>query len=172
MRRVTIVVMTPTDDTPVSHPVLLCFDGSDDAAKAIAEAGAVFSSRSAVVLAVWEPSATWEPYDPATILTAPVSKLASRALELDETAEAVAEEKAEEGVSLAVAAGFTAQGRIVPGKPWRAICDVAEEIDASTIVVGARGLSRLQSVLLGSVSSTVAVHAKRPVLIVHSDDRG
>lgn len=172
MGRVTIDVMAPTDDPRASHPALLCFDGSDDAAKAIAEAGAVLSSRHVVVLAVWEPCATWEPYDPATILTAPVSKLASRALELDETAEAVAEEKAEEGVSLAVAAGFTAQGRTAAGKPWRAICDVAEEIDASTIVVGARGLSRMQAALLGSVSSTVAVHAKRPVLIVPSDDRG
>jgi nucleotide-binding universal stress UspA family protein len=67
---------------------------------------------------------------------------------------------------LASAAGFAAEGRTARGKSWRAICDVAEELDAATIVVGARGLSRLESVLLGSVSSAVAVHAKRPVLIV------
>jgi nucleotide-binding universal stress UspA family protein len=123
-----------------------------------------------VALTVWEPCATWEPYDPATILSAPVSKLASRALELDEIAQEAAAQTAAEGVSRALAAGFTAQGRTVHGKPWRAICDVAEEIDASTIVVGARGLSRVESVLLGSVSSAVAVHAKRPVLIVPHGD--
>lgn len=162
--------MATTRDTRASHPVLLCFDGSDDAAKAIAEAGALLRSGSAVALTVWEPCATWEPYDPATILTAPVSKLASGVLELDEIAQAAAAQTVAEGVSLAVAAGFTAQGRTVDGKPWRAICDVAEEIDASTIVLGARGLSRVESVLLGSVSSAVAVHAKRPVLIVPHGD--
>ena len=52
------------------------------------------------------------------------------------------------------------------GKTWRAICDVAGEIDAVTIVLGARGLSRVGSLLLGSVSSAVLVHAKRPVLVV------
>ena len=42
--------------------------------------------RRAVVLTVWEPVATWEPYDPATILSAPVSKLLSKELGIDEIA--------------------------------------------------------------------------------------
>jgi nucleotide-binding universal stress UspA family protein len=54
----------------------------------------------------------------------------------------------------------------VDGKTWRTICDVAGEIDAATIVLGARGLSRMGSLLLGSVSFAVTVHAKRPVLVV------
>ena len=53
------------------HPVLLCFDGSDDAATAIAQAAELLAPRRAVVLTVWEPVATWEPYDPATILPGP-----------------------------------------------------------------------------------------------------
>ncbi len=65
----------------------------------------------------------------------------------------------EKGVELARAAGFDARGRLASGKTSRAICDVAEELDASAIVLGARGLSRLQSVLLGSVSGAVAGHA-------------
>ena len=60
------------------HPVLLCFDGSNDAATAIAKAGELLGPRTAVVLTVWEPAALWVPHDPATILTAPLSKLASR----------------------------------------------------------------------------------------------
>jgi len=35
------------------------------------------------------------------------------------------------------------------------------------IVVGARGLTGLKHVLLGSVSEKVARHADRPVLILH-----
>ena len=64
-----------TGEREAGHPVLLCFDGSDDPATAIAQAGELLAPRRAVVLTVWEPVATWEPYDPATILSAPVSKL-------------------------------------------------------------------------------------------------
>ena len=155
-----------TDEREAGPPVLLCFDGSDDAATAIAQAAELLAPRRAVVLTVWEPVATWEPYDPATILSAPVSKLLSRALGVDEIAAELAEEKVKQGVALASNAGFPAQGRVTHGKTWRAICDVAGEIDAATIVLGARGLSRVQSLLLGSVSSAVLVHARRPVLVV------
>lgn len=155
-----------TGDQQAGHLVLLCFDGSDDAATAIAQAAELLAPRPAVVLTVWEPVATWEPYDPATVLSAPVSKLLSRALGVDEIAAELAEEKVKQGVALAVSAGFAAQGRVAHGKTWRTICDVAGEIDAAAIVLGARGLSRVGSLLLGSVSSAVLVHAKRPVLVV------
>ncbi len=83
-------------------------------------------------------------YDPATILTAPVSKLVSKELGLDEIASQVARETSDQGVALARMA----------------------KLDAEPIVVGARGLSRVQSALLGSVSSAVVVHAHRPVLVI------
>jgi len=149
-----------------AHPVLLCFDGSNDAATAIAKAGELLGPRTAVVLTVWEPAALWAPYDPATILTAPMSKLASRELGLDEIASQVARETSDRGVALARTAGFEARGSVAKGKSWRAICDEAQKLDAEPIVVGARGLSRVQSVLLGSVSSAVVVHAHRPVLVI------
>jgi len=86
-------VTADTDDREAGHPVLLCFDGSDDAATAITQAAELLAPRRAVVLTVWEPVATWEPYDPATILSAPLSKLVSRALGVDEIAAELAEEK-------------------------------------------------------------------------------
>ena len=49
---------------------------------------------------------------------------------------------------------------------WRAILEVAEEMNAAVVVVGARGRSGLGSALLGSVSYGVAHNGKRPVLIV------
>lgn len=154
------------------HPVLLCFDGSDGAAAAIAAAGGLLGPRPAVVLTVWEPVAMWEPYDPATIISAPLSKLAANALGVDEVSQEIAQEKADHGVRLAEEAGFTAEGRVLRGKPWRAICDQAHQLTADPIVVGARGLSRVQSVLLGSVSLAVLTHAKRPVLVIPGPDRG
>jgi nucleotide-binding universal stress UspA family protein len=153
-----------------SRPVLLCFDGSEDAARAISRAGELLGPRSAVVLSVWEPVAVWEPYDPATILAAPVGTFASRALGLDEIAQASTHEMMKHGTAIAEKAGFAAEGRTARGRAWRSICELADEIDASLIVLGARGLSRVGSMLLGSVSSAVAVHAKRPVLIVPHPD--
>jgi nucleotide-binding universal stress UspA family protein len=159
--------MTVSPDIPSrQRPVLLCFDGSEDASDAIAQAGALLGSRSAVVESVWEPVRVWAAYDPATIISAPLARLASEELGLDKIAEDVAREKTERGVGLARTAGFDAQGRVARGKTWRAICDVADELDAAVIVLGARGLSRVQSALLGSVSAAVTVHAGRPVLIV------
>jgi nucleotide-binding universal stress UspA family protein len=147
-------------------PVLLCFDGSEDAAVAIASAGRVLSGRNAVVLTVWEPVASWEPYDPATILSAPLSRLASNALHMDEIVRDLAREHLERGIVLAGEARFEAEGRLEEGKPWRTICHVGEELEAEPIVVGARGRGRLESAFLGSVSSAVVFHAKRPVLVV------
>ena len=162
---------TDTGGRDAGHLVLLCFDGSDDASVAIAQAAELLAPRRAVVLTVWEPVATWEPYDPATALSAPMSRLVSRELGVDQTAAELAEEKVKQGVALASSAGFAAQGRMAHGKTWKAICDVAGEIDAATIVLGARGLSQMGSLLLGSVSSAVLAHAKRPVLVVphHGD---
>jgi nucleotide-binding universal stress UspA family protein len=147
-------------------PVLLCFDGSDDAAAAIARAGRILGRRQAVVLTVDEPLPAWEPYDPATILTAPVSKLATHALGLDAIADTVAHDTVNRGVALAGEAGFEAEGRVTEGKPWRVICEIADELEAEPIVLGARGLSRVETALLGSVSAAVVRHARRPVLVV------
>ena len=161
-----LAVSAERSNSQSAAPVLLCFDGSEDAAAAIAQAGRVLSPRNAVVLTVWEPVAVWKPYDPATILTAPLEKLASNALGLDEIAEELAQEKVARGIELAIEAGFQSQRRVTRGRAWRTICDVAGELEPEVIVLGARGLGRIGGMLLGSVSSAVAVHAKRPILRV------
>jgi nucleotide-binding universal stress UspA family protein len=150
-----------------AQPILLCFDGSSDAENAIRRAGELLGPRPAVVLTVSEPLRLWEPSDPATIIDAPVGKLLSKALKLEEIIDEVAQDQVNRGVKVARAAGFDAQGRVARGKPWKAICEVADQVDAEAIVLGARGLSRVESALLGSVSATVSRHAGRPVLIIH-----
>ena len=154
-----------------ARPALLCFDGSDDAVAAIVAAGGMLSPRMAVVLTVWEPVRSWAPYDPATIVSAPLSRLASNALGLDEAVRDVAREQMERGTGLATQAGFEVEGRLEEGKPWRKICQVGDAVGAEPIVLGARGLGRVESALLGSVSTAVVFHAKQPVLVVpHNED--
>jgi nucleotide-binding universal stress UspA family protein len=147
--------------------VLLCHDGSPDAAAAIARAGEVLSARDGVVLSVWEPVRLWEPWDPATIISAPLARLAAHELDLDEVIAGIAADKATEGAALARAAGFDVTTRVAEGKAWQVICEIADELDAEPIVIGSRGLGRASAALLGSVSAAVIAHTRRTVLVGH-----
>ena len=54
------------------------------------------------------------------------------------------------------------------GDPKEAIVNEARNWNASTIFVGARGIGRVERVLLGSVSSTAVAHAPCTVEVVRS----
>ncbi|MEA5617376.1 universal stress protein [Cronbergia sp. UHCC 0137] len=49
------------------------------------------------------------------------------------------------------------------------VCQVAEEMDADLIIMGSRGLKRLQSILANSVSQYVFQLSSRPMLLVKDD---
>ncbi|BAY79534.1 UspA domain-containing protein (plasmid) [Nostoc linckia NIES-25] len=55
------------------------------------------------------------------------------------------------------------------GDPKDVVCQVADEIDADLIVMGSRGLKRLQSILSNSVSQYVFQLSSRPMLLVKDD---
>lgn len=57
------------------------------------------------------------------------------------------------------------EGECVPGDPVEAILRTAEATDADLVVLGGRKRSQLGSVLFGSVSQEVLLHADRPVTI-------
>jgi len=48
---------------------------------------------------------------------------------------------------------------------WQRVVEVADEIDASLIVCGARGRNAAKRALVGSVSEAVLHHSHRPTLI-------
>ena len=111
--------MTSAADNSSTGPVLLCFDGSDDARRAI---------------------------------------------------ERAAERLTAEGVEVARAAGFDAAPLCLRSdqRVWPAIVRLAEERRARAVVVGSRGLSKVGSMLLGSVSNGVVHHCRQPSLVVPS----
>lgn len=88
--------------------------------------------------------------------------------------EAGAERDAAEGVEHAGAAGFDPEPAAVRASPnaWRTLLAKADEVDASVVVLGTRGLGAVKSALLGSVSSGTLHHSRRPVLVApaHSTD--
>jgi nucleotide-binding universal stress UspA family protein len=63
--------------------------------------------------------------------------------------------------------GFAASTRVVVGNPLSAIASEADALDASLVVLGARGKSSLRHALLGSTAARLLrKSAKRPVLVV------
>jgi nucleotide-binding universal stress UspA family protein len=140
-------------DAP-NKPILLCYDGSDDAFRAIEFAGALFPGRSAIVLSVWEKYGV----------------LSGIPRVDDSLMQEATEQMAADGCERARAAGFDATAVAVEAEHGvdRAIIDAAEQYDALLIVMGTRGNTGIRSLLLGSVSHAVAHHAHRPLLIVPS----
>lgn len=55
------------------------------------------------------------------------------------------------------------------GEPKDVVCQVAEELPADLIIMGSRGLKRLQSILENSVSQYVFQLSSRPMLLVKDD---
>jgi len=145
-----------------SGPVLLCFDGSEDARRAIEDAGRLLAPRSAVVLTVWQAVRDLTVLDP---LGDAVGRLSGIYAELDAAGLQAAREVADGGAKHARDARFEPRSRVECGPVWQSIVAIAADEDAAVIVLGARGLSRAAAVL-GSVSARVSRHAGRPVLVV------
>ena len=84
----------------------------------------------------------------------------------------------EEGLKLlrsfeqqATAAGVPVEFTQNAGSPGRVICDVARNLSADLIVLGRRGFSGLNELIMGSVSNYVLHHAPCSVLAVHCQTR-
>ena len=59
--------------------------------------------------------------------------------------------------------------RVETSVAWQAICHVAQEIDASLIVIGSHGYGGLDRVL-GTTAGRVVNHADRSVLVIRSQE--
>jgi nucleotide-binding universal stress UspA family protein len=140
-------------DAP-EQPILLCYDGSDDAFRAIEFAGSLFPGRAAIVLSVWEKYG----------LLSGIPRVD------DDLMQAATEEMAADGCERAANAGFAATPLALEAEDGvaAAIVAAAEQHDAAMIVMGTRGNTGIRSLLLGSSSSDVAHHAHRPLLLVPS----
>jgi nucleotide-binding universal stress UspA family protein len=169
----TIMLSAPDDARPThlvdspamtledpSGPLVLCFDDSEAAERAIRVAPVIVGpGRTARVLYTYKP--TERSLGVAQAVTggridAPVS------------GEADAHDVVDRGVAIAREAGFEAEALlVVADRPTgELIAATAEELDAPAIVMGQRGLSGLKSALLGSVSRDVVNAYHRPVILV------
>jgi nucleotide-binding universal stress UspA family protein len=145
-------------------PLLICYDGSEDAKDAIRSAGGLLGGRHALVLTVWEPVAA-----PGGYAWLGASTTTVNFAELDRAGAEHARRIADEGVRIAQEEGLDAEPIAVQaaGAVWTTILEVADSEYAAVIVMGCRGLTGVRSLLLGSVSSAVVHHASTPTLVVH-----
>jgi nucleotide-binding universal stress UspA family protein len=152
--------LTPTTATGSAGLVILAYDGSRLAQLAIEQAGRQLApGRDALVVCVWQTG------DVGFI---PVGGQHFNAAEATQVRTA-AEETAAHGASLAETAGFRAQSIAIEAAPtWKGIVELAEERQASLIVLGPHRRSGLAGHLFGSVTTAVASHTEAAVLIVHS----
>jgi nucleotide-binding universal stress UspA family protein len=153
-------------------PILIAYDGSDAARAAVNQAAALFGSRPAIVITVWEPGLAdymlmpntmgtgtmMMPYDPETVQA------------IDRAAEDHARDIAEDGAELARAGGLAAEALPVRDAAdiADAILETASEHGVAAIVIGSRGLKGLKSKMMGSSSSSVLGRSELPVVIVHA----
>jgi nucleotide-binding universal stress UspA family protein len=153
-------------------PVLVGYDGSDGARRAIREAAELFRGRKAIVTTAWEPALAYGGGAmPGGMDLQPAPLDVGAAQEISRELEAHARRTAEEGAELARSAGLEVEPLCIAKEldVAEALVEVARERGAAAIVVGSRGLTGLRARLEGSTSSGVLKHANCPVVVVHDD---
>ncbi len=158
-------------------PVLIGYDGSDTARRAVRETAELFGSRRALVVTVWEPGLPYElagmqPGAGSMDISPPVVVDVETAQEIDDTLQARADRIAQSGTELARSLGLRAEPLVVADEKANvadAIVELARKRDVAAVVIGSRGLTGLRARLEGSTSNAVLKHSPCPVLTVHDD---
>lgn len=146
--------------------MLIAYDGSDNAKRAIDYAGRFLSAQRAVLLTAWEPMVR------QAARISGLSGVMQPDWLPDEEIEDIAYTEARavnaEGVRLAELAGIDVEARTTECTTtvWNAIVDVADELEVDLIVAGTRGATGLKALLHSSVAEAVLKHAHRPVFLV------
>ena len=158
--------------TVADAPVLIAYDGSDTARRAVREAGKLFGSRQVLVVTVWEPGLAYVTEVPMPELEMPMVPVDIEGTrELEEELHQRAVRTARSGAELARSVGLEAKGLAVADEVHvaDAIVGLARKRGVAAIVVGSRGLKGLRARLEGSTSNAVLKHAPCPVVVVHDD---
>uniref|UniRef100_A0A7C4EMW2 Universal stress protein n=1 Tax=Fundidesulfovibrio putealis TaxID=270496 RepID=A0A7C4EMW2_9BACT len=136
--------------------VLVPVDGSQCSRNAAVYAAHLIGHQGAkmTLLHVWEPL--------------PMTIGGEEAQELKAEQEAKAMALLEEYRALVAPCGVKVRLVARPGRPEHVILNVQEELDCDLIVLGARGQSELEELLMGSVASKVLHNATCPVLVTRN----
>jgi nucleotide-binding universal stress UspA family protein len=159
--------------TEDARPVVIAFDGSEEAQAAARAAASLFGDRALLVVSVWEPGLA------LAMMSSPDATGLGYPPPTPEQIHAVDRAQHEHAASMAQAGARLVQelGAMAEQLPViesldvaETVISIAEERDAAAVVVGSRGLGAVKSRLLGSTSRKVLHETRRPVLIVRAPD--
>ncbi len=142
--------------------ILLATDGSPSASKATDEAVTLCRATGwpLTIVTAWHIPVTSFAYEPLIVVP-----------EIEEVVKARAQQALAAAAEAARRAGIEPEELLVEGLPSDEICALAEEREATLVVVGSHGWGRVQRLLFGSVSAAVLQHAPCPVLVVRDGAR-
>lgn len=153
--------------------MVIAFDGSPTARRAVGYAGQFLRADRAVVLTVWSPmdrrdlggGAHAEPGSYDYDLDGPPDPIDGDEVDI---ALAEAQRINDEGLELALEVGLHAEPLRLAATytVWQTIIDAADELDADLIVTGTRATTGFRSLIQSSVADHVLRRGHRPVLIV------
>jgi nucleotide-binding universal stress UspA family protein len=155
--------------------IVVAYDGSPAAERALRDGGRLLSGRRAIVLVVWKEGLGFETIAlPAATVGLPPAPIDVRtALEIDQKLYEGAQSLAQQGADIADEVGLEAEGLVVADEVdvpvSETIVEVAREREAAAIVIGAHGHGRLP--LLGGTTRDVLRHAPCPVVVVRDPGR-
>lgn len=139
----------------MTHHLMIALDGSEESLEAVRLAiNLIHGGLKADVALV-------QVQEPASLLqlaTRDADDIAAAAVEAGEHLMA-------DGMALLDAQGIGYTTEVVLGEPATMLIDMAEELDADWVLIGARGVGAVESVLVGSVSKAVISRCTRPVLV-------
>ena len=137
-----------------THHVVLAFDGSEHA-------------QAAIQLVMELPLARCESPDEETLVTV---------LSVMPTQYITGHEQMQVALNQACAklsaSGLKVKGILKAGNPPVTINNLAEELKAELVIIGAKGLRATLGILLGGVAQTVVEYAACPVLVVRAPYKG
>ena len=148
-------------------PIVLCADGSDHSDHAVRAGLSILREPTDAVLVT-----VVNPPDPSLVVG---TGMASGAMTPEEF-EALEVSTKDDGARIlqhTIEAAGLAEGidtKVLSGEAASAICEYAEEIGASAIVIGSRGRGGFKRALLGSVSDYVVRNANCPVVVTGPHD--
>ena len=150
--------------------ILVPLDGSDHSVRALEKAVQIAKKFSGKVTLIHAYSVSMQPIilPEPTMLSSPTIPIltAAEISRVVEAARATGERILKDGEARAKAEGVVVEALIVEGHAVQEIVRTAKEGNFDLIVMGARGVSHIRGLLLGSVSDGAIHHALCPVLVV------
>ncbi|MCX7445644.1 universal stress protein [Corynebacterium sp. P7003] len=151
---------------PDPTTMLIAYDGSNEARRALNYAAELLSPRHVQIITAWEPMQR----QAARAAGAPGVSVVDWSAD-DDAADPAHDEAlavCREGAEIAESLGLIAHAHLVEstGAIWSAIVDAAEQLRPDVIVTGTRGNTGFRSLLQSSTADNVLHHAGLPVFIV------